>query len=42
MAGMILDGRQIDPERLIQTGFVFKYPELRGALQALQGSDPSN
>ncbi len=34
MAGMILNGRRILPARLLEAGYTFKYPALRGALEA--------
>lgn len=37
MAGMILEGRQIKPVRLIRSGFAYRYPTLRGALEAILG-----
>jgi uncharacterized protein len=35
MAGIILEGRRIEPTRLLATGFLFRYPTLRGALEAI-------
>ena len=37
MSGIILQGRHIIPARLLEAGFPFKYPTLRGALQAILG-----
>lgn len=37
MSGIILQGRHIIPGRLLEAGFHFKYPTLRGALQAILG-----
>lgn len=37
MSGIILQGRRIIPARLLEAGFAFKYPTLRGALQAILG-----
>jgi uncharacterized protein len=35
MAGMVLEGRRIEPARLLATGFSFRHPTLRGALEAI-------
>jgi len=37
MSGIILQGRHIVPARLLEAGFPFKYPTLRGALRAILG-----
>jgi hypothetical protein len=35
MAGVLLAGQQVEPERLLAAGFQFKYPHLEGALSDL-------
>jgi len=35
MAGLLLGGQNIQPERTEEIGFTFKYPDLESALAAL-------
>ena len=38
MAQLLVDGQRVVPERTTAAGFVFRYPELRGALDHLLGA----
>ncbi len=35
MAAMVLGGSRVSPDKILQTGFTFQFPELRGAVQNL-------
>lgn len=37
MATVVLDGQRVRPERALQAGFTFRYPELEAALHAIMG-----
>lgn len=40
MAKVALEGQRVVPRRLLETGFVFRFPELLGALEDLLGEHP--
>ena len=35
---LLLTGRRVVPEKALKSGFVFRYPQLRGALAAMLGT----
>ena len=39
---LLLTGRRVVPEKALKSGFVFRYPQLRGALAAILGSAAPN
>ncbi len=41
MAGVLLTGQKVLPERALQQGFVFRYPQLSAALAAILGGAPA-
>jgi uncharacterized protein (TIGR01777 family) len=39
---LLLTGRRVIPEKALKSGFVFRYPQLRGALAAILGTSAPN
>jgi hypothetical protein len=37
MSAVLLGGQRVEPARLLAAGFVFRFPELQGALADLLG-----